>query len=336
MSVFAVIAAFLKKPLFGMFAAKAAKEIARRVMDGNGTETEIRKSQTDLAIIEAAGTVHQRGIRPMLSVLSAFIIFKFSVYTFVGIIAEYGFGVVGGFGWLVLWSPIAGAVFVPAHLFGFAVLFTTGYAGFRSWEKRNGKADHDSEADKYQEAVSRAKDRTAKSDVIRRSEDIVVFPHEFVPPSAQPQLKEKAMQFLRRYEGVKYEVYKDTKGNPTFGIGHLITPDDEEYGKPVETPVSPSRVDSVFRIDIDTAMVAAGSIFKNIDELPQNAKLVLISMCFQLGADGVRGFSNFIQAVNDRNWKAAKAHGLDSKWFREDTPERAQDHMDKLAELASQ
>ena len=38
-------------------------------------------------------------------------------------------------------------------------------------------------------------------------------------------------------EGVKYEVYNDHLGYPTFGIGHLITETDEEYGKSVGTLV---------------------------------------------------------------------------------------------------
>ena len=46
-------------------------------------------------------------------------------------------------------------------------------------------------------------------------------------------------------EGVKYEVYKDHLGYPTFGIGHLVVEGDEEMGKPVGTPVSEERVNSV-------------------------------------------------------------------------------------------
>ena len=51
---------------------------------------------------------------------------------------------------------------------------------------------------------------------------------------------------LKIDEGVKHEVYKDHLGYPTFGIGPLIVEGDEEYGKPVGTPVSEDRVNAVF------------------------------------------------------------------------------------------
>jgi len=38
---------------------------------------------------------------------------------------------------------------------------------------------------------------------------------------------------LKEDEGCKYEIYLDHLGLPTFGIGHLVTEWDEEYGKPV-------------------------------------------------------------------------------------------------------
>ena len=42
-------------------------------------------------------------------------------------------------------------------------------------------------------------------------------------------------------EGVKYEIYDDHLGYPTFGIGHLIRSSDPEYGEPTGTPVSEER-----------------------------------------------------------------------------------------------
>ena len=39
-------------------------------------------------------------------------------------------------------------------------------------------------------------------------------------------------------EGKVMSVYLDHLNLPTLGIGHLVTEWDEEYGKPVGTPVS--------------------------------------------------------------------------------------------------
>ena len=51
---------------------------------------------------------------------------------------------------------------------------------------------------------------------------------------------------LEADEGCKYEIYLDHLGYPTFGIGHLITKQDEEFGEPVGTPISEERVKKIF------------------------------------------------------------------------------------------
>ena len=40
----------------------------------------------------------------------------------------------------------------------------------------------------------------------------------------------KLREELENDEGVKHEIYLDHLGYPTFGIGHLITKTDPEYG----------------------------------------------------------------------------------------------------------
>ena len=63
---------------------------------------------------------------------------------------------------------------------------------------------------------------------------------------------DKLREQLKIDEGVKYEVYKDHLGYPTFGIGHLVVEGDEEHGAEVGTPVSEERVNSVFESDVET------------------------------------------------------------------------------------
>ena len=54
---------------------------------------------------------------------------------------------------------------------------------------------------------------------------------------------------LERDEGCVYEVYLDHLGYETFGIGHLITNQDFEYGWPVGAEVDDERVQEVFEED---------------------------------------------------------------------------------------
>ena len=55
---------------------------------------------------------------------------------------------------------------------------------------------------------------------------------------------------LAEDEGIVLEIYNDHLGYATFGIGHLITDDDPEYGQEVGTPVSEERVRECFDNDI--------------------------------------------------------------------------------------
>ena len=55
---------------------------------------------------------------------------------------------------------------------------------------------------------------------------------------------------LKIQEGHRNEIYLDSKGLKTFGIGHLVKKGDPEYGKPVGTPVPSARVDVVFEQDV--------------------------------------------------------------------------------------
>ena len=43
---------------------------------------------------------------------------------------------------------------------------------------------------------------------------------------------------IERDEGIKYEIYYDHLGYPTFGIGHFVKTDDPEFGQPIGFQVS--------------------------------------------------------------------------------------------------
>ena len=125
---------------------------------------------------------------------------------------------------------------------------------------------------------------------------------------------DKLREQLKIDEGVKYEVYKDHLGYPTFGIGHLVVEGDEEMGKPVGTPVSEERVNSVFESDVQKFVSESKKVFPNLDDLPEEAQQVIVNMCFNMGAPRLSKFKKFIAAVNDGNWSTAAVEMMDSRW----------------------
>ena len=51
-------------------------------------------------------------------------------------------------------------------------------------------------------------------------------------------------------EGYCEDIYKDSRGLKTFGIGHLILKEDEESDEPVGTLVDKGRIEEVFLQDL--------------------------------------------------------------------------------------
>ena len=105
---------------------------------------------------------------------------------------------------------------------------------------------------------------------------------------------DKLREELAEDEGCKYEIYLDHIGLETFGIGHLVTMDDPEYGKPVGSPITQERVQSVFRRDIAITMDDCNRMYDNFEDLPEEAQLILANMMFNLGYSRMSKFKNFV------------------------------------------
>ena len=59
---------------------------------------------------------------------------------------------------------------------------------------------------------------------------------------------------IERDEGIKYEIYYDHLGYPTFGIGHFVKTDDPEFGQPIGFQVSEERVVEAFNDDMESVL----------------------------------------------------------------------------------
>ena len=138
---------------------------------------------------------------------------------------------------------------------------------------------------------------------------------------------------LKIDEGVKYEIYNDHLGYPTFGIGHLVVESDEEHGKPVGTPVSEERVNTVFDKDVAVMIDEAKKIFPNLDELPEEAQQVIVNMTFNMGRPRLSQFKKFIAGVNAGDWNKAAVEMMDSRWAKQ-VGARAERLRDRIQALA--
>lgn len=143
--------------------------------------------------------------------------------------------------------------------------------------------------------------------------------------------REAVFNQLKIDEGVVYDIYLDHLGLPTFGVGHLILESDEEFGRPVGTPVTEERVRSCFERDLDIAIGECGTLYGEgaFGDLPDEVQQILVNMMFNMGRPRLSGFKKFNAAIAAGDWKEAAKEGRDSRWYNQVT-NRAERLMGRL------
>ena len=143
--------------------------------------------------------------------------------------------------------------------------------------------------------------------------------------------REAVFNQLKIDEGVEYEIYEDHLGLPTFGVGHLILESDEEYGKPVGTPVDEERVRECFERDLDTSIGECRTLYgeETFGDLPDEVQQILVNMMFNMGRPRLSGFKKFNAAIEAGDWTEAAKEGRDSRWYNQVT-NRAERLMERL------
>ena len=124
---------------------------------------------------------------------------------------------------------------------------------------------------------------------------------------------------LGQDEGCIYEVYLDHLGYPTFGIGHLITNRDSEYGWSVGTDVDERRVQEVFEHDVQTVLSDCEKLYDDFYKLPEEAQLIIANMMFNMGYTRLSKFKGMKRGVDSRNWEEAANEMVDSRWYTQVT-----------------
>ena len=109
--------------------------------------------------------------------------------------------------------------------------------------------------------------------------------------------------FLREVEGLKLKAYKDTKGIITIGYGRNL----EDNG------ITITEAEMMLNRDVNEAVANLIDIFPNFYSFPENLRVVLVSMMFNLGKDGFLKFKKFIEAVKRGDKKAMVYELLNSK-----------------------
>jgi lysozyme len=136
-------------------------------------------------------------------------------------------------------------------------------------------------------------------------------------------VEEMNLESLRRQleidEGVKYEIYNDHLGYATFGVGHLVLETDPEYGRPVGTTVSESRVVEVFKLDCESVLIDCITLYPDFYDLPEEVQQIIANMMFNMGRTRLSKFKGMKRGVDAKDWNAAADEMVDSRWYRQVT-----------------
>ena len=133
-------------------------------------------------------------------------------------------------------------------------------------------------------------------------------------------------------EGCKYEIYLDHLGYPTFGIGHLITENDPEYGWEVGASIDTVRVHETFESDIEGVLSDCSKLYSDFEDLPEEAQRVIANMMFNMGYTRLSKFKNLKLSVDDRNWDIAADEMVDSRWYYQ-VPNRAKRLVERMRNI---
>jgi GH24 family phage-related lysozyme (muramidase) len=134
-------------------------------------------------------------------------------------------------------------------------------------------------------------------------------------------------------EGCKYEIYLDHLNLPTFGIGHLITEADPEFGEPIGTEVSEERVRRAFLLDVAVTIDECKVLYDDFDDLPEEAQLVICNMMFNMGRPRLSKFKGMKAGCDARDWNKMADEMVDSRWH-DQVPNRAKRLVKRIRDLA--
>ena len=120
-------------------------------------------------------------------------------------------------------------------------------------------------------------------------------------------------------EGVKYDIYLDHLGLPTFGIGHLVTKTDPESGQAVGTSISKERVAECFDMDVQSVINDCNKLYEDFEDLPEEVQQIIANMMFNMGYTRLSKFKGMKRGVDSLNWNQAADEMVDSRWYRQVT-----------------
>ena len=141
---------------------------------------------------------------------------------------------------------------------------------------------------------------------------------------------DKLVESVKKHEGYRDVVYRDTLNKRTIGFGHLCVEDHWEDGKKYDK----EYLEKILKEDLQYAINQGEGMCKDL-KVSDDAKFLIIEMIFQLGSAGVQKFRRMWSALEEDppNYFEAHVQMLDSRWAKQ-TPERATEMAEQMQKCA--
>ena len=124
--------------------------------------------------------------------------------------------------------------------------------------------------------------------------------------------RNEMFKMLKKHEGYKPQMYKDTEGHWTIGIGHLVTAN--EVSKFKNRTLSDTEIKSLFDSDLNIAITNAKKFAPNFNTLPLQVQHAIVNMAFNLGINRLMKIKHLRQSLASKDFDKASRDMLDSKW----------------------
>lgn len=117
---------------------------------------------------------------------------------------------------------------------------------------------------------------------------------------------DKLAESIKKHEGFRDVVYKDSLGNLTCGWGHLLA-----EGSKVSLAIAEIFLAQDIATAVNDFMKLPNNYRRKLDEARRR---VIVELIFNMGLSRLLGFKKFWVAVELEDWVEAKVQLLDSHW----------------------
>lgn len=115
------------------------------------------------------------------------------------------------------------------------------------------------------------------------------------------------VELLERQEGFRQFAYRDTVGKITVGIGRNL----EDKG------ISKAEALYLLHNDINDCEQQLKDRFYWFEQIHEDARTILISLCFNMGLGGLLTFTKALEHFKNENYKMAADELMNSKWAKQ-------------------